>query len=128
MPGVRIILFVRDVAAMTRFYQQVLEIAVAPAISDFVCLDAGEFELALHAIPAHILADIDAAKSPDDPPSPRAGAAIKPAFRVPDLQSRHQILCAQGISLAPLVTWEGAQYCDGIDPEGNVFQLFADAK
>jgi catechol 2,3-dioxygenase-like lactoylglutathione lyase family enzyme len=108
----RAIVFVKDVARMTAFYRNGLGLAVHLNEGDWVELDG----VALHMIPDAIAAGIVI----DDPPSPREGTPIKLVFAAPDLAAARAHLIAAGAQMGEIKPW-GA--CDGVDPEGNVFQI-----
>ena len=114
----QVVLFVKNVNAMTGFYSGVLGLApiVEECTADFVVLSAGSARLALHAIPPHIASTFTI----EDPPVPREDTPIKLVFAVEDVAAERARLVAAGVSMKELYSW-GA--CDGIDPEGNVFQI-----
>jgi len=115
----QVLVFVVDMARMQRFYRDLLGLAVIDEAPGFARYDAGGTRLALHAIPAEIAATI----AITDPPERRADAAIKVAFEVDDLAATRARLAAAGIAIGEIWTWGGQSACDGVDPEGNVFQL-----
>jgi len=103
---------------MLAFYRD--EIGLAPlqqeAVEGWVELDAGGTSLALHAIPVELAKEITLT----NPPRPRETAPVKLVFVVRDLEAERARLVSLGMSMSEVRAW-GA--CDGIDPEGNVFQL-----
>jgi catechol 2,3-dioxygenase-like lactoylglutathione lyase family enzyme len=111
-------IFVKDLERMTRFYRDALGLKVLQQTltSDWVELDAGGAMLALHAIPSEIAATIEIAT----PPRRRSNAPIKLIFEVDDLDGARADLIAHGAIMAEPRSWSA---CDGIDPEGNVFQI-----
>jgi len=112
------ILFVKDVAVMKAFYSDLLGLPVISRDStpDFTVLDAGGARLALHAIPKAHAKDVVI----DNPARARDLAATKLVFAVDDVMAERARLVAAGVPMRE--PWSfGA--CDGIDPEGNVFQL-----
>jgi catechol-2,3-dioxygenase len=111
-------IFAKDLGAMTTFYRDGLGLHVLPGTQrdGWVELDAGGSRVALHAIPAAIAKDIAIAT----PPAPRSGTAIKLVFATDDLAAARAHLIAHGAVMDEPRSW-GA--CDGIDPEGNVFQI-----
>jgi len=118
MEMIRAIIFAKDLKRMTAFYRDGLGLRVVtedPA-SGWVELDAGGVSLALHGIPPEIAATIDVT----DPPRPRGDTPIKLVFRPPDPDAARARLTALGAVMSEPRPW-GA--CDGLDPEGNVFQL-----
>lgn len=109
------IVFVEDVARMQAFYQGVLGLGVITAEPGWVRLDAGGVVLALHAIRP-------GPKQPEPPPE-RADSHIKLCFRVDDVDAAHAALVAAGVRMREVHHHGDVAYCDGIDPEGNVFQI-----
>jgi catechol-2,3-dioxygenase len=104
----RVILFVRDVAAVAVFYREVLGLRVKNADSpDWLEFDAGACTLALHngGTPNH------ARRSP------------KIVFAAADVEGTREELMKRGARLGPVKGFGTLQFCDGKDPEGNVFQI-----
>jgi catechol 2,3-dioxygenase-like lactoylglutathione lyase family enzyme len=108
----RAIVFVKDAARMTAFYRDGLGLAVHLCEGDWVELDG----VALHAIPDAIAAGITI----EDPPRAREDTPIKLVFAAHDLGAARAHLIAAGAQMGEIKPW-GA--CDGVDPEGNVFQI-----
>src|SRR5215470_12686517 len=108
----RAILFVSDMDAMTAFYRDGLGLAVVSSQPGWTELDAGGAVLALHAIPAPIAARLV--------PGPREDTPIKLCFAAPDLDGARAELARRGATMREPTGWGT---CDGLDPEGNVFQL-----
>lgn len=113
-------LYVSDLARMVAFYRDGAGLTALPnRLGDgWVEFDAGGARFALHAIPPHIAAGI----AIDDPAKAREETPIKLIFEVADLDAARTQLARHGAQLMPVSAW-GA--CDGVDPEGNVFQLVA---
>lgn len=109
------IIFVDDVAKMQAFYQGTLGLAVLTAEPGWVRLDAGGVVLALHAITP--------ARTRPDPPPERAAAVTKLCFRVDDVDAAREALVAAGVKMRTVNRIGDLAFCDGIDPEGNVFQI-----
>ncbi len=108
------ILFVKDLERMTAFYADTLGIKILPETrtNSWVAFETG---FGLHAIPPHIAEDITITT----PPQVREETPIKLIFDVTELPQEVTRLQAAGVSVT-LKPWGAA---DGIDPEGNVFQL-----
>jgi predicted enzyme related to lactoylglutathione lyase len=111
-------LYVSDLARMVAFYRDGVGLTIRPEQSSetWVEFDAGGVTFALHAIPPHIAAGITIS----DPAEAREETPIKLIFEVADLDAARAQLAQHGAQLMPVSAW-GA--CDGLDPEGNVFQL-----
>jgi catechol 2,3-dioxygenase-like lactoylglutathione lyase family enzyme len=115
----RAILFAKDMAAMTAFYRDVLGLPVVESEPGWVALDAGGVALALHAIPAEIAANILITV----PPQRRGETPLKLAFVVDEIASTFERLVRHGVSMSELRTFGSRTFSDGMDPEGNVFQI-----
>ena len=86
----------------------------------WVEFDAGSARLALHAIPAHIADQIEISS----PPRVREKNPVKLVFVVDDAQSERARLEALGVVMV-IRPWGSV---DGVDPEGNVFQISSPAQ
>lgn len=109
------IVFVGDVARMQAFYQGALGLPVITAEPGWVQLDAGGVILALHATKP-------GPRLPDPPPE-RVDSCIKLCFHVDDVDAARAALVAAGVRMREVHRYSGIAFCDGIDPEGNVFQI-----
>jgi len=111
-------IFVKDVLRMTAFYRDGIGLTLRPEQSSpgWVEFEATGVLLALHEIPADLAADIEIA----EPPLARTESAIKLIFETPDLNASRQHLIEHGATMFEPTTWGS---CDGLDPEGNVFQI-----
>jgi catechol 2,3-dioxygenase-like lactoylglutathione lyase family enzyme len=114
----RAMIFAKDLERMTRFYRDALGLNVVQQTltSDWVELDAGSMTLALHAIPDAIASTIEI----DTPPRRRGNTPIKLVFEVADFEGARADLIAHGAIMDEPRSWSA---CDGMDPEGNVFQI-----
>lgn len=104
---------------MSAFYQAALGLALVSDADGLIRLGAGGAELALHAIPPHVAAHIEIA----DPPAARSDSAIKLCFGVEDLEGTRAALIARGTPMREVHRTGAIAHCDGLDPEGNVFQI-----
>lgn len=119
----RIILYVRDVALLKTFYQRHFALPVIEEIDgEWVVLDAGAIELALHrAGPAFRDAAISANTN-----AHAATGNMKLVFRIDaDLDAHRDRLAHDGVTVRDIKRYDGFPYrmVDGVDPEGNVFQV-----
>jgi len=107
--------FVHDAAQMQAFYEALgLVVVDGSAASGFIRLadpDGGAV-LALH---------FTKAIGPGGPP--RVDSATKLCFNVDDVDKERAALVARGVTMRDIHRWEGIAFCDGIDPEGNIFQI-----
>jgi predicted enzyme related to lactoylglutathione lyase len=117
-----VMIFVKDVPSMARFYEQAFELAPEPSSTpDFVLLGApNRARIALHALPDAFAAHVRDA----NPPAFREEACLKACFEVADLDAqRRRILDCGGQAKEPW-QWQGTRFCECADPEGNVLQIF----
>jgi predicted enzyme related to lactoylglutathione lyase len=113
----RLILYVRDVPGLKRFYQTHFGLKVREEIGvEWAVLDAGGIEIGLHRVGLPYR----------DLPAQAGFSNAKLVFTVPSgLAELRDKLIASGVSMRPLKRFDGYPQvmCDGEDPEGNVFQL-----
>jgi predicted enzyme related to lactoylglutathione lyase len=107
----QVILFVRDVARMKTFYGQAFGLQMIEEDAGFCRLDGGGCVLMLHAL--------------GEPPSvePRLDSFIKFAFHTDDVDATRNALVALGARMRDPHHFGNVTFCDGVDPEGNVFQI-----
>lgn len=96
----RVILFARNMAAMTAFYREVLGLPVKVQEEGWVEFDG----LALHH------------------GSPKPGST-KLAFGSKDVAKTREELIARGAVMGKVKDFGSLVLCDGKDPEGNLFQI-----
>ena len=122
LEAARVILFAKDMKAMLAFYEGILGLGrlSGPEDSeDFVSLSAGGIQISLHKIPQRYAKNITIT----NPPAAREDVPMKVAFRVEDVDKMRARLESQGIEMRKIQTSNNVRFCDGIDPEGNVFQI-----
>jgi predicted enzyme related to lactoylglutathione lyase len=114
----RVIIFAKDLEVMRQFYCEKMGLLPIPGSEQpsWIECDAGQTRVALHAIPASIAEGISLA----NPIEPREDNPVKLVFAVKDVEAERSRLVAQGVTMFETKPW-GA--CDGLDPEGNVFQI-----
>ena len=102
----RVILFVRDMKALTAFYRDVLGLSIQDGSPEqgWVEFDGGGCSLALHR------------------GKPRKGAT-KIAFWSRDVEQARRELIQRGAKLGKVRKFGDLVLCDGRDPEGNLYQL-----
>jgi catechol 2,3-dioxygenase-like lactoylglutathione lyase family enzyme len=113
----RVMIFTKNFDRMTTFYRDALGLPQLPdeSTEGWLEFDAGGVALALHAIPEHIAKDIEIT----NPPTAREQTPIKLVFEVPDIEVARIHLSNHGAVMSEPRAWG----CDGVDPEGNVFQI-----
>lgn len=115
----RVILFCVDLGALQSFYVRNFGCTIREEINgEWVVLDCGGFELALHKV----------GKGYEPAPGEKfvVDGNSKLVFRLTgDLDSFRYRLQNEGIKIGEIKTFEGfsSRFCDGEDPEGNVFQI-----
>ena len=116
-------IFAKDMDVMTAFYRDGVGLREIPESRQdgWVEFDAGSALLALHAIPAHIANSIKI----ESPPDARDDTAIKLVFEAADVAAARAHLISHGAIMSEPRAGGG---CDGLDPEGNVFQVVAKRK
>lgn len=118
----RVILFAKQIDVLAAFYGDVLQLPRVESPDDspeFLSFDAGGCHLCLHAIPAHFAREIRIA----DPPAPRAATPYKLAFHASDVDAARTELIARGARMGDVQRFGALAFCDGVDPEGNIFQF-----
>ena len=115
----RIIIFGHLVDKLKTFYVDNFDFAVVEEIKDqWIVLNAGQIELALHKI--------GAGYAPEDGKEFRVESNSKFVFYISDnLVGFRQRLVDKGVVMGDIQTYQGIDslFCDGEDPEGNVFQI-----
>ncbi|NBP69560.1 MAG: VOC family protein [Cytophagia bacterium] len=115
----RIILFGYAVDQLKSFYVDHFGFSIVEEVKDqWIVLQAGQIELAIHKI--------GQGYEPKEGEVFRVESNTKLVFYIKDnLTSFRQQLADQGVSIGDIKSFEGINslFCDGEDPEGNVFQL-----
>jgi catechol 2,3-dioxygenase-like lactoylglutathione lyase family enzyme len=109
------IMFVNDTARMQGFYEGLgLRVVDGDAADGFVRLadPTGGATLALHA---------SKAVGPDGPP--RTATWVKLCFQIDNVDRERAALVARGVTMRDVHRFENIAFCDGVDPEGNIFQI-----
>ncbi len=123
MPGPArsgVLLYAKDVAAVSAFYEAVLSAAVLHADGGHRVLQSPDAQLIIHAIPAPYADAIAIAV----PPEPREEQAIKPFFTVGRLAAAEAVVVAHGGRVCgPVWPGPGMRVRNVGDPEGNIVQL-----
>jgi catechol-2,3-dioxygenase len=115
----RIILYVRDVERLEKFYKDIFELPIIEEIKgEWVVFRAGACQLALHRVgkPYRV----------DDVGSWKVETNAKLILSVArDLNEMRAELIRKGVPMGDIKAYPGltGPLCDGTDPEGNVFQL-----
>jgi predicted enzyme related to lactoylglutathione lyase len=113
----QLILFTGDVCRLADFYRDVLGLAELETEPGWCVLDAGGVKLALHSIPPEVAGAVST------PPAKREDSYWKPTFLIDDLDATLARLAAHGVAMSAPRTFGTRTFSDGMDPDGNVFQL-----
>lgn len=105
----RLILFVKDVPAQSKFYRDVfgLKIKGDPSDKDWIELATGGISIGLHS-------------------GGKLNEAARPAkivFFSDDVEAARTELIKRGVKMGKVMSSGSMQMCDGRDPEGNPFQI-----
>lgn len=113
-------LYAKDLEAVARFYESLIDMRRLHATSEIVVLHAEGIELVVHAIPAPIAATIHI----QSPPEKRTETALKFFFTVPKLTTASVLATALGGEVMA-ERWAGPGFiaANAVDPEGNIFQI-----
>ena len=102
----RVILFTRNIEAMSRFYGEVLGLALANSESGWKEYRTGACAIALHE---------GESKIGNRPP--------KLAFYAADVAATRAALVRRGVKMGKTLSAAKHDMCDGKDPDGNAFQI-----
>jgi hypothetical protein len=81
----------------------------------------GGADLALHQVPEHIAAEITI----ESPPRWRDDTTYKICFETDDLAALRGAIIEHGGQAKEPWSWEGTDFCECTDPEGNVVQTLS---
>src|SRR5262245_12404466 len=116
------VIYAKDYRALAGFYEHVVGLTQREADEEYVLLEGPFFQLVILQIPERIAVNITIEK----PPRKRENTPIKLFLNVSSIENARQTAKALGGELNGAEReWKfhGLKRCDGIDPEGNVFQL-----
>ncbi len=117
-----VLIFAKDLNAMTTFYAAALGLTVCDSEPGFRRLEnAGQVLVALHEIPSEVAKTVVI----ESPPKARSRSAIKPCFRVRDLEAIRMSVLQCGGQIVADRNWDDSRVLDCVDVEGNLFQLVA---
>jgi catechol 2,3-dioxygenase-like lactoylglutathione lyase family enzyme len=106
----RVMLFISDVPKIAAFYRDVLGLTpIGEITAEWVELEAGSCTIALHHAPK--------------PLSERGQPSAKIVFGVKDVRAGKALLESRGVKMGEIYSFDGIDICDGLDPEGNLFQI-----
>ncbi len=107
------------------FYQAILDATLEHESETFVDIRSANNAVLLHRVPEEWASDTS------KPAEPREENPIKPVFEVDNIEdARASVSSSAGQLFDPSTqqTYGAMTYCDGVDPDGNVIQVFETAK
>jgi catechol-2,3-dioxygenase len=108
------ILFVQNMAQMKAFYGGILGLNVIEDGDEWARFEGGGGAvLALHLLP----------REPPSSGAERPDSYIKLCFHAGDVAAARSDLVARGVRMRELHQFGAVTFCDGVDPEGNIFQI-----
>ncbi|WP_415780929.1 VOC family protein [Flavobacterium chungbukense] len=113
-----IILYVRNIQLLRKFYVENFNLKVLEEDEIWVLLSAGNVNIGFHKIGEQYMQKIQ--------PSNQSYNNVKIVFEIDEnLEITRKEFIKKNIPMRELKTFENYNFwlCDGIDPEGNVFQL-----
>ena len=116
------VIYAKDYRALAEFYEHVAGLTQREVEQDYVLLEAPSFQLVILQIPDRIAADI----AIQAPPRKRENTPIKLFLNVSSIENARQTAKLFGGDMnGAEKEWRfhGIKRCDGIDREGNVFQV-----
>ena len=117
-----VVIYAKNYHALATFYEHVAGLTQREVDKGYVVLEAPSFQLIIVQIPDRIAAAITI----ESPPRKRENTPIKLLLNVRSIQNARQTAKGLGGELYGAEkewTFNDVKRCDGIDPEGNVFQL-----
>jgi predicted enzyme related to lactoylglutathione lyase len=120
------VVFAKHYERLAAFYEGVAGLKVRETDETSTVLESASFQLVILQAPNHIADSIELS----DPPARRADTPIKLVFYVESMESAREKAQALGGGLDEQIkewAFDEHQVCDGVDPEGNVYQLRAPA-
>jgi hypothetical protein len=113
-----IILYVKEIQILKKFYVENFNLKVVEEDEIWILLNAGNINIGFHKIGKKYMEQIDA--------NHRFDNNTKIVFEIDDdLEGIRKEFIEKNIPMRELKTFDNYNFwlCDGIDPEGNVFQL-----
>lgn len=113
-----IILYVQNINVLKHFYVENFNLKVLEEDNVWILMNTGSINIGLHKIGEQYLEKITERHQFDN--------NTKLVFQIDtDIESARNELLSKNVQMREIKTFEGYDFwlCDGIDPEGNVFQL-----
>ena len=116
------VIYAKNYRELANFYEQVAGLTPREVDKEYVLLEGPSFQLVILQIPPRIAATITI----DKPPQKRESTPIKLVLNVRSIENAREAARLLGGELNGVDkewSFHGVKRCDGIDSEGNVFQL-----
>jgi len=116
------VIYAKEFRTLADFYRKVAGLHVGESTREYVLLTTTDCFLVVLQMPSRIAETITI----ETPPRRRQQTPVKLIFAVESLQTARKVAAANGGELHPASrewSFHGLRRCDGVDPEGNVFQL-----
>lgn len=115
-----VVLWVEQLEISADFYAALLSAEKSDQSEDFVRISSDANQILLHGVAAEYREGVSV------PPVIREEAVMKPVYQVTSIAAAREAV--QGLAGQVFATdreqsYGTTKYCDGFDPEGNVFQL-----
>ena len=115
-----VVLWAEDLDNASNFYAALLGAEISDQSADFVRISSDQNQILLHAVPE------DYREGVSVPPVVREDAVLKPVYQVLSIATARDAvadMAGKVLSVDREQSYSATRYCDGFDPEGNVFQL-----
>jgi predicted enzyme related to lactoylglutathione lyase len=114
------LIYAKDIGALSAFYEVILSMNKVQSSPDLIVLTSADFQLLIHAMPAHISSQIHI----NSPPELREETPIKLFFTIDSIvEARAKAATMGGSIFAEHWNGPGFMVCNANDPEGNIFQV-----
>lgn len=111
------VVFVENLARCANFYAALLGADLHDQSETFVRVTSDASEVLIHKIPGTV---------PDETYAPRESVAMKPVYVVGSIDAARSAAAQLGgrvYDASTVATYGNVNYCDAVDPEGNIIQL-----
>jgi predicted enzyme related to lactoylglutathione lyase len=116
------VIYAVNITRMGEFYSNVTGLHLTYTEAENMILESDGMQLVIVKIPQEIAVTIEI----QSPPIRREDTPIKLVFPVPSIHNARSMAAKYGGELNSVEKewgFQGCRVCDGLDPEGNVFQV-----
>jgi len=113
-------IYAMEPGRVAEFYETVAGMSRLHETDEIIVMESEDIQLLVHKIPSDIAQHIEIT----EPPIRRSETALKFFFTVPSLVAAKSLAAKHGGQIFA-EQWQSADFavCNGMDPEGNVFQI-----